>query len=124
MSLRGHKRKREGGEAHKAVRVCPHLSIMAQCAPDVLLLVLVPMNVSVIAQHVYCISIDVSNVGLTQRLTSYVSFLLTAEVDGVFRKNKLKRKEPKRKRHLFSAYFASICFVSLEVATQYHTKSF
>lgn len=80
--------EREKKGAHKAVRVRLHLSIMAQCAPDASLLVLVLMNVSIISQHVNCISIDVSNLGLS--LTSFVSSSLTTDVDGLWwRKNEL-----------------------------------
>lgn len=76
-------------EAHKAVRVRPHLSITARCVPDALLLVLVLMNVSIISQHVYWIAIDVFNLGLTQSRTSYVISSLITEDDGWFRKNEL-----------------------------------
>lgn len=96
--------EREKKGAHKAVRVHQHLSIIGSVWARWLLLVLVFINVSIISQHVYCISIDVFNLELTQSLTSYVSPLLTAEVDGLRRKNKINQE---RKSHLL------VSFVSL-----------
>lgn len=59
----------------------------------------------------YCISIGVFNLGLTQSLTSCVSSLLTTAADGRWRKNRLKSG---RKRHLFSTSFANRgCVLSL-----------
>lgn len=76
MTLWGYERKRgrRKGLIKLSESACISLSL-AERAPDALLLLLVFINVSIISQHVYRISIDVFNLGLTQSLTSYVSFL-------------------------------------------------
>lgn len=94
LGLREEEREKKG--AHKAVRVRLHLSIMAQCAPAVWLRVLVLMNVSITNQHVYFITVDVFNLGLTQSLTSYVSSLLTAQVERLWEEYIEKEVENKR----------------------------
>lgn len=106
--------EREKKGTHKAVRVRLHLSIMARCAPDALLPVLVLMNVSIITQHVYCISIDVFNLGLAQSLTSYVSSLLTTE-DVLWRKNKSERK-----RHLLGLFSKFMLYFSVRCNSMSH----
>lgn len=71
MTLWGYERKRgrRKGLIKLSDSACISLSL-AQCVPDALLQVLVLINVSIISQHVYCISIDVFDLGLTQSLTS------------------------------------------------------
>lgn len=64
MTLLGCERKRERrkGLIKLSESACISLS-WAQCAPDASLLVPFLINVSVISQHVYCISLDVFNFG-------------------------------------------------------------
>lgn len=110
MTLWGYERKRgrRKGLIKLSESACISLSL-ARCAPDALLVVLVLINVSIISQHVYCISIDVFNLRLTQNPTSYVSSLLTTEADELWRNNTVEKIILFRK----STAFAKMCFVSL-----------
>lgn len=65
-SLGRREEEREKETTHKAVRVLRQFSIIDSVCARCIASSVGSRNVSMISQHVYCISIDVFNLGLTQ----------------------------------------------------------